>query len=86
MTYDGLNYKLQILTLPKIWFSLVILISFYLIFQLWSLFSSDIPLMFVNNKCGGQLFIKYCWNCMDRAYGLMAQSEDANRFEDDQPR
>ena len=30
--------------------------------------------------------MKYCWNYMDRAYGPMAQFEDANRFEDGQLR
>ena len=34
----------------------------------------------------GQLFRRYCWNCMDRAYGPMAQSKDANWFEGGQLR
>ena len=34
-----------------------------------------------NNNCGDQLSIKYCRNCMDKAYGSMVQSEDANRSE-----
>ena len=39
-----------------------------------------------NIKCGDRLSIEYYWNCMDRAYGPMAQSEDANRSEDGQLR
>ena len=39
-----------------------------------------------NIKCGDQLSMEYCWNCMDRAYGPMAQSEDANWSEDGQLR
>ena len=35
---------------------------------------------------GDQLFMKYCWGCMDWAYGPMAQFEDANRSKDGQLR
>ena len=28
--------------------------------------------------------MKYCWNCMDEAYGPIAQFEDANRSKDSQ--
>ena len=36
--------------------------------------------------CGDQLSMKYCRSCMDRAYGPMAQSEEANPSEDGQLR
>ena len=39
-----------------------------------------------NNNYGDQLSIKYCRNYMDKAYGSMVQSEDANRSKDGQLR